>query len=164
MRARETGLRLSNVCNLTWNQVNLFKRYIEIEKTKNGKPVWIPLSDLVHAELMKLNKVRDLQFDRVFLVDGNTIHRNRVGLAFRRLMKKAGIENFRFHDLRHDFCSRLIQAGEELSVVSELAGHSSIITTQRYAHLSPELKRKAISSLNGFKLASKKYKGLTKIG
>jgi integrase len=154
--ARETGLRLSNVCNLTWNQVNLFKRYIEIEKTKNGKPVWIPLSDLVHAELMKLNKVRDLQFDRVFLVDGNTIHRNRVGLAFRRLMKKAGIENFRFHDLRHDFCSRLIQAGEELSVVSELAGHSSIITTQRYAHLSPELKRKAISSLNGFKLASNK--------
>ena len=85
--------------------------------------------------------------NRVFLVDDKPIHRNRVGLAFRRLVKKAGIENFRFHDLRHDFCSRLIQAGEELSVVSELAGHSSIITTQRYAHLSPEAKRKAISSL-----------------
>ena len=152
--ARETGLRLSNICNLTWNQVNLFKRYVEIEKTKNGKPVWIPLSNLVHTELMKLSKVRDLQSNRVFLVDDKPIHRNRVGLAFRRLVKKAAIENFRFHDLRHDFCSRLIQAGEELSVVSELAGHSSIITTQRYAHLTPEAKRKAISSLNGFNLAS----------
>jgi len=92
---------------------------------------------------MKLSKVRDLQSNRVFLVDDKPIHRNRVGLAFRRLVKKAGIENFRFHDLRHDFCSRLIQAGEELSVVSELAGHSSITTTQRYAHLSPEAKRLA---------------------
>ena len=108
-------------------------QYVEIEKTKNGKPVWIPLSNLVHTELMKLSKVRDLQSNRVFLVDDKPIHRNRVGLAFRRLVKKAGIENFRFHDLRHDFCSRLIQTGEELSVVSELAGHSSIITTQRYA-------------------------------
>ena len=48
----------------------------------------------------------------------------------------------------------VLMHGEELSVVSELAGHSSIITTQRYAHLSPEAKRKAISSLNGFNLAS----------
>ena len=45
-------------------------------------------------------------------------------------------------------------AGEELGVVSELAGHSSIIRTQRYAPLSPEAKRKAISSLNGFNLVS----------
>ena len=98
--------------------------------------------------------VIEISYINVFLVDEKPIYRNRVGLAFRRLVKKAGIENFRFHDLRHDFCSRLIQAGEELSVVSELAGHSSIITTQRYAHLSPEAKRKAISSLNGFNLAS----------
>ncbi|QPJ65372.1 MAG: tyrosine-type recombinase/integrase [Candidatus Nitrohelix vancouverensis] len=146
--ARETGLRLSNVCNLTWSQTNLFEGFIEIEKTKNGKPVWIPLTDAAHAELTKWNKVRDLKMDRVFIVDGKAIHKDWVGLAFRRLCKRIGLQDFRFHDLRHDFCSRLVQAGQPLHVVAALAGHEDISTTQRYAHLSPETKRKAIEALN----------------
>ncbi|CAI2717502.1 tyrosine-type recombinase/integrase [Nitrospina watsonii] len=147
--ARETGLRLSNICNLTWDQVDLFKRAIEIEHTKNGNPVWIPLSDAVYQELKTLNKVRNLKIDRVFWIDGRGLHRGWVGLAFRRLCKRAKVENFRFHDLRHDFCSRLVQAGQPLQVVAELAGHTNITTTQRYAHLNPEMKRKAIEALNG---------------
>lgn len=146
--ARETGLRLTNVCELTWKQTDLFKRCIEIEKTKNGKPVWIPLSESAYLELAKLSKVRDLKSDRVFKVNGRPINRNWVSHVFRRVCLQAGIENFRFHDLRHDFCSRLIQAGQPLHVVAELAGHEDISTTQRYAHLSPEMKRKAISSLD----------------
>ncbi len=151
--ARETGLRLSNICNLTWKQCDLVNGSIEIEKTKNGKPVWIPMSQDVCSELVKLSKVRDLKSDRVFLVQGKHLHRGWVGLAFRRLCKRAGIENFRFHDLRHDFCSRLVQSGQPLHVVAELAGHEDISTTQRYAHLSPEMKRKAIVSCFGYNLA-----------
>ncbi|MCF8721771.1 tyrosine-type recombinase/integrase [Nitrospina gracilis] len=149
--ARETGLRLSNICNLTWSQVDLNNRFIEIEKTKNGKPVWIPLSDAVFGELKQHHKTCDLKSDRVFIVDGKPIHRCWVGLAFRRLCKRAKVENFRFHDLRHDFCSRLVQAGLPLNVVADLAGHEDISTTQRYAHLSPETKRNAIAVLNGYK-------------
>ena len=159
--ARETGLRLTNICELTWNQADLFKRSIEIEKTKNGKPVWIPMSDVVYAELLTLNKVRDLKSDRVFLVKGRPLNRNWVSHVFKRVCLRAGVENFRFHDLRHDFCSRLIQAGQPLHVVAELAGHEDISTTQRYAHLSPEMKRKAISSLTGYNLATVKEKGVT---
>jgi len=148
--ARETGLRLSNVCNLAWDQVDLFKKSIEVEHTKNGNPVWIPMTETVHRELVMLNKGRDLDIDRVFWIDGKALHKDWVSLAFRRLCKRAGIENFRFHDLRHDFCSRLVQAGQPLHVVAELAGHTNITTTQRYAHLSPQSKRKAIEALSDF--------------
>jgi integrase len=147
--ARETGLRLSNICNLNWNQINLDNRFIEIEKTKNGKPVWIPLTDKAFEEITQLHKDHDPASDRVFIVDGKPIHRQWVGRAFRRLCQRAKIENFRFHDLRHDFCSRLVQAGQSLHVVAELAGHEDISSTQRYAHLCPENKRKAIAALNG---------------
>ncbi len=153
--AREIGLRLTNVCELTWKQTDLFKRCIEIEKTKNGKPVWIPMSESAFVELTKLNRVRDLKSDRVFKVNGRPINRNWVSHVFRRVCLQAGIENFRFHDLRHDFYSRLIQAGQPLHVVAELAGHEDISTTQRYAHLSPEMKRKAISSLDAIPFTSR---------
>jgi integrase len=148
--ARETGLRLTNICELTWDQVDLFKRSIEIEQTKNGRPIWVPMTEDVFKELKNLNKVRTLETNRVFWVDDKPIHRCWVGLAFRRLCKRAGIENFRFHDLRHDFCSRLVQAGQPLHVVAELAGHTKITTTQRYAHLSPEVKWQAINALSCF--------------
>jgi integrase len=148
--ARETGLRLTNVCELTWDQADLFKKAIEVDHTKNGRPVWVPMTENVLRELKNLNKVRTLETSRVFWVDGKPIHRYWVGRAFRSLCKRAGIENFRFHDLRHDFCSRLVQAGQPLHVVAELAGHSKITTTQRYAHLSPEVKRQAIDALSCF--------------
>lgn len=147
--ARETGLRLSNICNLVWDQVNLFQRFIEVEKTKNGKPVWIPMSDTVFEVFMRLNKRRNLTSNRVFIVKGKTLHRNWVSNAFRKVCRRVGVENFRFHDLRHDFCSRLVQAGQPLHVVAELAGHENIATTRGYAHLSPDNKREAINALNG---------------
>lgn len=59
----------------------------------------------------------------------------RISEVFRSTRKKAGIENFRFHDLRRDFCSKLVQGGVD---VVELVGHKDIKTTQRYAHLRPE--------------------------
>jgi site-specific recombinase XerD len=61
---------------------------------------------------------------------------------------EAGIKNFRFHDLRHDFCSKLVQKGADLYSVAGLAGHKDIKTTQRYAHLSPEKLRSTIQKLN----------------
>ena len=66
---------------------------------------------------------------RKMRVDGNT--------AFRTALKRAGIENFRFHDLRHTWASWLIQAGVPLSVLQEMGGWESIEMVQRYAHLAP---------------------------
>jgi len=58
------------------------------------------------------------------------------------------VPHYRFHDLRHDFCSKLVQAGVDLYTVKELAGHKNITTTQRYAHLSAERLKEAVSVLD----------------
>ncbi len=66
---------------------------------------------------------------RKMRVDGNT--------AFRTALKRAGIENFRFHDLRHTWASWLVQAGVPLTALQEMGGWESIEMVQRYAHLAP---------------------------
>ena len=149
--ARETGLRLTNICELTWSQVELTLEIkgIRVEKTKSDRPHWVPLSDAAEAELIKLNKAHIPGSDRVFMVGGRALDRDRVGRAFRRTCKRAKIEDFHFHDLRHDFCSRLVQRGVPLLVVMELAGHKRISTTEKYSHLMPENKVRGISVLNG---------------
>ncbi len=65
-----------------------------------------------------------------------------------RACRKAGVKNFRWHDLRHTFCSRLVMVGVDLRTVQELAGHKSILMTQRYAHLSPAHQRAAVMALD----------------
>ena len=64
-------------------------------------------------------------------------------------VKRAGIEDFTFHDLRHTFASQLIMKGGSLKDVQELLGHKTMTMTLRYAHLSQEHKKKAVNLLNG---------------
>ena len=63
------------------------------------------------------------------------------------LVKEAQVDGFRFHDLRHDFASRLVQAGIPLDQVRDLLGHSSVTLTERYAHLAPHLRKAAVEML-----------------
>ncbi len=71
-----------------------------------------------------------------------------VKRSFKTALERAGIENFRFHDLRHTFASHLVMAGVDLLTVKELLGHKTIEMTLRYSHLSGEHKAKAVQVLD----------------
>ena len=70
-----------------------------------------------------------------------------VRTGFEHAAQRAGITDFRFHDLRHTFASRLVMAGVDIRTVQELMGHKTIAMTLRYSHLSPDHKRKAMEAL-----------------
>jgi site-specific recombinase XerD len=67
--------------------------------------------------------------------------------SWNSLMKRANIENFRWHDMRHDFASQLVMKGADLNTVRELMGHADMKMTLRYAHLAPNVKMKAVELL-----------------
>jgi integrase len=68
--------------------------------------------------------------------------------AWEKLLKRAGISNFRWHDLRHHFASRLVQHGVPLNTVRDLLGHITVGMSPRYAHLAPDQRREAVAKLN----------------
>jgi integrase len=84
--------------------------------------------------------VLQLNTNRVFTFEGRAV--NGVKLSFRTAVKNAGIEDFRFHDLRHTFSSRLIMKGGDFKDVQELLGHKTMTMTLRYVHLSQHHKKR----------------------
>jgi site-specific recombinase XerD len=80
-----------------------------------------------------------------------------IKTAFHTAIKRAGISDFRFHDLRHTFASHLVMLGIDLKTVQELLGHKSFEMTLRYSHLSPAHKNKAVELLD-INLTDRGYK------
>ncbi len=143
-----TGLRQDELLSLQWSRVDLFRKVIIIQETKNGKPRTLPLNQIALGVLMERAKVRYLKSDLVFLSSEITkIDRHNLRKAFNNALDKAGIHNFHFHDLRHTFATRLAQKGIDIYKISKLLGHLNITMTQRYAHHCPESLREGIEVL-----------------
>jgi site-specific recombinase XerD len=142
-----TGMRQDEVLSLTQRQVDLFRKVI-IVKGKGNKIRTIPLNKIALEVIKDRLKTRHINSDLVFpSSSGTKIQKQRLLIAFKKAVKKEGIIDFTFHDLRHTFATRLAQSGVDLYAISKLLGHSDISTTQRYAHHCPESLRNSVEIL-----------------
>ena len=146
--ALNTGMRRSEILKLTWNRVDMKNRLILLDKTKNGERREIPVNDTLYKTLAGL--VRNIKADFVFYNAKTKDFRpfDRLDRSFHTALRKAKIVDFKFHDLRHTFASRLVMAGADLTTVKELLGHSNITMTLRYSHLSAAHVKSAVSLLD----------------
>jgi integrase len=160
--ALATGLRQSNVLGLEWSHVDLASghAWVGAGQSKNGKPIAVPLNaTALEVVRRQLGKHRE----RVFTYAGKPLgHANT--LAWRKALKRAGIANFRWHDLRHTWASWHRQSGTPTHELQRLGGWRSSVMVERYAHLAPDHLAKAASRLDpmlgGYDLAtSEKTKG-----
>ena len=167
-----TGMRRNELLSMEWFWVDLFRRTVTIlgPFSKNGKPRTIPLNKNASDILVEKSKVRSIQAKVVFFNQvGKKIDINNLGRSFREVLKKARIENFTFHGLRHTFATRLAQAGIDIFKIAKLLGHRDIRMTQRYAHHCPESLRIGVDILEnpvnfGYNLATVDKKGASPIG
>lgn len=130
-----TGLRQANVAGLAWQQVDLGRRTLWIpgERAKGGEDIHVSLSE--HAVRL-LQRWEGSHPERVFTYAGRPIAQVNTK-AWRKALVRAGIENFRWHDLRHTWASWLVQHGTPLYELQEMAGWKSETMVRRYAHLAP---------------------------
>ena len=142
-----TGLRRGEVLQLRWADVDLLQRELIVrgDNAKSGKTRHIPLNN---EALTTLQQWRSDSRSTAWVFAGNDGERMQaVKTSWKGVLASAAIVDFRWHDLRHHFASRLVMNGADLNTVRELLGHSDLSMTLRYAHLSPEHKADAVAKL-----------------
>jgi integrase len=117
-------------------------------KSKNKEKRGIPLNASAMEVLIRRSKIIPISGYVFATSNGTKIMTRNLNRAFTKAVKKAGIKNFRFHDLRHTFATRLVQKGVDIYKVSKLLGHKSIQVTERYAHHYPESLRDGVEVLD----------------
>ena len=146
--AMSTGGRQSEIWGLSWKCVDLKNGFITFEETKNDEPRSVPLTGHAFELMMKRSKVPRVDTDLVFPSRVDRHKHFDFRRPFQMALKAAQIEDFRWHDLRHCAASYLVMAGVDMRTVAEILGHKTIQMTQRYAHLSPEHLKDAVSKMN----------------
>ena len=146
--ALHTGMRRGEQFNLRWENVNFQTRTLTIPRSKHGEVRHIRMNDRVVEILRSLPSRLHKQYvfpsanGRTPVDANNFIHR-----VFAPALRKAKIANFRWHDLRHTFASRLVMDGVDIRTVQELMGHKTITMTMKYSHLSPGHQMDAVQRL-----------------
>jgi integrase len=139
--ALHSGMRRGEILGLRWKDIDFRESRIILEKTKNNERRTIYMNETLYQALKVLPV--HLHSDLVF----PDINGNMLSVAFERACKRAGVEDFRFHDLRHTFASYLTMGGANLRTVQTLLGHKDLRMTMRYSHLSPEHLKEAVTTL-----------------
>jgi integrase len=124
--ALETGMRRSEILSLRWKNIYIEERYLMLPDTKNGDSRAVPLSLKAIDILSSLEK----SYENLFFIKPVAVTR-----AFKRACIRVGLENLRFHDLRHEATSRFFELGLNTMEVSAITGHKTLAMLKRYTHL-----------------------------
>lgn len=156
LTALRTGMRQGELRALQWSSIDWLTRTLAVRHSqddyrkilvapKNNRTRHIPLDIDVYTMLYR----RKRETGYVFLgPEGRPFTKYRMCYAMRSLCRKVGFRTIGWHTLRHTFASHLVMRGVPLPAVKELMGHSTIVTTMRYAHVAPSTLRAAIEMLN----------------
>lgn len=145
--AISSGMRYSEIINLAWNDVDLEKQFIILHETKNGERRNVPIAGHALELLKSLKKVR--KTDTPLLFPGNGTQKpTTLRRHWKLALNKAGIDNFRFHDLRHCTASYLAMNGATTVDIAGVLGHKTLSMVKRYSHLSEQHTSKVVSSMN----------------
>jgi len=137
--ALHTGMRRGEILTLQWSHVDLSRHTLTILEQKNGARDTLPVNETAMEVLQARAAVRTNSTEAVFVNEaGHPREARNLLRAFYPAMRKAGITRFRFHDLRHTFATRLIQAGVDVYTVQKLGRWKTISMVLRYAHHQPE--------------------------
>ncbi len=157
--AIHTGMRQGELLRLRWKDVDFFSGTITVRQAKSGEGRRLPMNRVVRETLRNLRQERICEAkargDGHELFSPYVFCAPRGGYLFNvkrdwyRVLRRTGIEDLRFHDLRHTFASRLVMAGVDLYSVQTLLGHKTSAMTLRYAHLSPGHLREKVELLAG---------------
>ena len=127
--AIETGMRRSELLELTWDNINVKNRTAYLPDTKNGSSRTVPLSSRALAVICDLDKTQV----RLFPTSDNAIR-----LSWNKLKNRACLDDLRFHDLRHEAISRFFENGLSIAEVALISGHKDPRMLMRYTHLKAE--------------------------
>ena len=148
-----TGMRKGEQYGLTWGDLDFKLRVITLRDTKNGSSRTVPMIDDVLNAFRKLRTMALERKDRAIDQPNNAPEDVVFAIGdnkkwWEAALKEAKIKKFRWHDLRHTFCSRLAQRGVSLKVIQEAAGHKTIAMSARYAHMDHTTLHNAMAVLN----------------
>lgn len=142
--ALNTGMRKSEILNLKWNDISFKDNIIIVRNSKNNESRVIPMNSTVKETLKRRYHPEN---DYVFSNKKGDPYKQ-IKTGFKSALKRAGIEDFRFHDIRHTFASHLVMAGCGIKTVQQLLGHKDLRMTMRYSHLSKTHLQNAVNLLD----------------
>ena len=139
-----TGMRMGEMRRLRWTDLDFDSGLVKLSNTKNGKTRFIPMNEAVKQVLLRRRLAKESQ---TWVFAGREDKPWDFRVPFEKARHQAKLEDFHIHDLRHTFASWLCMNGVDLMTVKELLGHSTMIMTERYSHLTGHHKADAVAKL-----------------
>ena len=143
--ALHSGLRRGEIFSLRWEDLDFSRNRIVVRKTKSSTERFVPMNATIREILFSIHQSTGFVFPSP-RTGGKLFDLKK---SFRKAVDDAGIRNFRFHDLRHTFATRLADEGVDVIVLQKILGHSDVRTTMIYTHASNAAMHQAVEKLNG---------------